>query len=359
MLPRIQKHINDQVTGCLQTSDGFGIPLQVYLMEGNLVAAHAGDDGRSLLRSLEQRGWLTHTKSEGLKTHLATTSESIYTAVLGLHDETQIREVFYERFRENLCRALASDGPMNLECTESVMVPNVQLAHNSSALLEDCFAIVERTERLRNANDSGVYHLGSRPPLSDAERKITALFPEPLPLEEALRQSPFESFQTWDLLMDLIDRSVLVSLKDSQIMTDPEPQATSIPQSGPPRLTRNDAEEKISAGNRVTRAFYKASDHASGAGAGRAQLRLLLDGSPSQYAMLFSGLSIEEDGSLHLTELIQRLRSRVGPERRSLLNSGLRDLIQRTLSMADESLDDTQMNVLLQETSGYEADMGW
>ena len=75
MLPRIQKHINDQVTGCLQTSDGFGIPLQVYLMEGNLVAAHAGDDGRSLLRSLEQRGWLTHTKSEGLKTHLATTSQ--------------------------------------------------------------------------------------------------------------------------------------------------------------------------------------------------------------------------------------------------------------------------------------------
>ena len=118
-------------------------------------------------------------------------------------------------------------------------------------------------------------------------------------------------------------------------------------------------QQKIRAASRVTQAFFKASDALSGPGAGRAQLRLLLDGGPSQFRSLFTGLPIEQDGALHSEELVLRLRTRVGPERRGLLNNGLRDLIQRTLSLADEGLDENSMNHLLEEISGHDAEMGW
>ena len=113
MLPHLLKYLNEQVTGCLQGTDSLGIPLQLYFMEGSLVAAHAGDDNHSILRTLKQRDWLSDAQECDLETRLSTTGESIYTAILGLQKEPQVRETFYERFRENICRLLASQAPVS------------------------------------------------------------------------------------------------------------------------------------------------------------------------------------------------------------------------------------------------------
>lgn len=342
----------------MEGTDALGIPLQVYVMDGSLVAAHAGDDEHFLLRTLQQRGWVSETQLETLKAQ-ATETESLYAAIMETTEDHQVREVFYERFRENLCRLLACDQPLSFQNTEIFLLPNIQLAHDSSALLEDCYATVERTLSLRESRHSELYLTGSRPPLSAAERKVLAIFEGPLPLIEAVRRSPFESFQTWDLLVDLVDRGALVEQQEAPSSPAPQPTSPALSQGNAPRLSRKDAEHKIDAASRVTRAFYRVSDDRSGSGAGRAQLRLLLDGGPPQFRSLFSGLSIEDDGSLPPDELVLRLRTRVGPERRSLLNEGLRDLIQRTLSLADEGLEEAEMDRLLEEIAGHDAEMGW
>ena len=359
MLPRIQKYLDDQSTGCLEGTDALGIPLQVYFMDGNLVAAHAGDDAHFLLRTLLQRTWLRVEEAQKIREEISD-SDSIYSAIMEVNNEPQVREVFYERFRENLCRLLDSKSALSFSLTDTFLIPNVQLSHDSRALLEACYATVERTEDLRSSRTSEVYQKGSRPALSGAERRLLHLFDESLPLLEAVRRSPYESFQTWDLLVDLVDRGALVSLQAPPPQS-PSPRETTPPlsQNSAPRLSRVDAEQKIRAASRVTQAFFKASDALSGPGAGRAQLRLLLDGGPSQFRSLFTGLPIEQDGALHSEELVLRLRTRVGPERRGLLNNGLRDLIQRTLSLADEGLDENSMNHLLEEISGHDAEMGW
>ena len=358
MLPRLQKYLEDQSTGCLEGADSMGIPVRVYFMDGNLVAAHAGDDAHSLLRTLQHRKWLSTADTEQLK-DLITESDSIYDAIMEVNNEPQVREVFYERFRENLCRILATDAPLKFEDTESFFLPNIQLSHDSKALLEDCYATVERTESLRRSRQSDVHVRGTRPPLSGAERTLVELFEESLPLLEAVRRSPYESFQTWDLLVDLVDRGALIPPEDTCPSPPAPEEAPPLPQNAGPRLSRNDAEQKIQAASRVTQAFFKASDGLSGPGAGKAQLRLLLDGGPSQYRTLFSGLPIEDDGALQTEELVVRLRTRIGPERRGLLNNALRDLIQRTLSLADEGLDEDSMNQLLEEITGHDAEMGW
>jgi hypothetical protein len=172
-----------------------------------------------------------------------------------------------------------------------------------------------------------------------------------------VRSSPYESYQSWDLIVDLIERGAIEEVQQAE--TESGPHQAHIPRSSEPRLSKSEAEEKISVVSEITSAFHQTTDHASGPGAGRAQLRLLLDGSPSQHAFLFNGLQIDEKGSLDESELLDRLRTRIGPERRRILNTALQDLIQRTLSMADEGLSPGTMEALLSQISGHQARIRW
>ena len=55
MLLNLRKHIDAQETGSLSTVDAFGIPIVIYLLQGTIVAAHAGDDTHAVLRILLKR----------------------------------------------------------------------------------------------------------------------------------------------------------------------------------------------------------------------------------------------------------------------------------------------------------------
>jgi hypothetical protein len=309
-----------------------------------------------MLRILLKRGWIQEDRLHSLKDK----SEfiPIYDALLEDGENMRLRDAFYDRFRENLCRALEAKAPLSFEAMDAVMIPNIQLCHDTEALLEEAYATVERTRKLRGRTGIHLVQRGTRPALSPAETKLLNLVIEPTPLQTILRQSPFESFQSWDLLSDLLGRGALESAEPQKPEKAPTPSLT-VTHGKEPRLSKHEAEDKIHVLNEVVVAFHKASDMASGSGAGRAQLRLLLDGSPRQFALLFNGLSFGNQGELNSQELVKRLRNRLGPERRRLLNAGMRDLIQRTLSMADESLEAPQMNQLLEDISGHESRLGW
>jgi hypothetical protein len=355
----LRTHIKAGDTGCLSSTDSFGIPLHIYLLNGSLVAAHAGDDTHALLRVLLKRDWIEESQLHVYKDQAA--FQTIYDVLLQDGESMRLREAFYDRFRENLCRFIEAAADPSFEALEAVMIPNIQLTHETQALVEEALSVVERTHKTRNEKGLLLVQPGTRPALSAPEKKLLRLAPDSTPLQALVRQSPFESFQSWDLLSDMLERNVLEFVATEtppQKATLQEPPPTQQPNAAP-RLSKNEAEEKIQVLNEVVSAFHQASDQLAGPGAGRAQLRLLLDGSPRQFALLFNGLELAEDGQVNATELVQRLRTRIGPERRNLLNAGVRDLIQRTLSMADESLDTPQMNALLERISGQESRLGW
>ena len=357
MLPPLLDHHQAEHTGCLAAQDAFGIPLKAYFMDGNLVAAHASDDAHALLRSLHQRGWIEQKDMQTLKNEAET--GDIYELLLNTGEPVRIREVFYERFKENICRMIATDAPFDFESLDFVLMPNIHVGHDTETLLQESHFIVERSHRFRHAETVLLYHLGPRPTLSEAERTIASLLTEPLPLQALVRESPYEAYQTWDLIVDLIERGAIEPIREAKEDDSTPPPKEIIHQSREPRLSRSEAEEKISVASEITSAFHQATDKSLGTGAGRAQLRLLLDGSPSQHAFLFNGLQIGPHGSLDEGDLLGRLRTRIGPERRRILNTALQDLIQRTLSMADEGLNTQTMETLLSQISGHQSRMRW
>ena len=326
-------------------------------MEGNLVAAHASDDSHALLRSLHQRKWIDAESMATLRVQAET--HEIYDLLLEKESQSRIREVFYERFKENICRIIASQEPAEFEALEGIFMPNIHVGHDTETLLNESNFVVERSAKLRSSEVVSLYRIGTRPTLSEPERQIASLLSTPLPLQALIRSSPYESYQSWDLLIDLIERGAIEEVQEGDEEQGPTDELTPIPQSREPRLSRSEAEEKISVASEITAAFHNATDHTNGPGAGRAQLRLLLDGSPSQHAFLFNGLQIEPTGSLDEGELLNRLRTRIGPERRRILNTALQDLIQRTLSMADEGLSPKTMESLLSQISGHQSRIRW
>jgi hypothetical protein len=139
-------------------------------------------------------------------------------------------------------------------------------------------------------------------------------------------------------------------------------EADEIPQAkfAAPTLTEEEIISKIDVANEVLSGILSSFDGEQGAGAGRAALQLLIDGSPAKFAALFFDVQIEDDGMLPGQQLVQNLYQRPPSEHRHLLGDGLVDLIERTLSIAaDELTSDQAIDDMLEKSAGYRQRMGF
>ncbi|MCA9489163.1 MAG: hypothetical protein KC621_04555 [Myxococcales bacterium] len=127
---------------------------------------------------------------------------------------------------------------------------------------------------------------------------------------------------------------------------------------GAPTITEEEAEAKIDVANEVLGEVLRAFDAAEGSGRGRADLQLLVDGVPSQYAALLHDLHIADDGALPYRILLRNLSARPTTEHRLLLTNGLMDIIERALSSAADELPDDQIDTLLESVAGYRSRLG-
>ena len=127
---------------------------------------------------------------------------------------------------------------------------------------------------------------------------------------------------------------------------------------GGPALSNPDALAKIAVANDVLLALSSAFDAQNSAGAGSAQVQLLLDGAPSEFASLFVGLTAGSDGTAAPAAMLQNLRKRPATEHRRYLNRALADLIERAMNMGAENLDDEHVDAFLEKCVGYQARLG-
>ena len=56
--------------------------------------------------------------------------------------------------------------------------------------------------------------------------------------------------------------------------------------------------------------------------------------------------------------MLKNLRKRPASEHRRLLNRGLQDVIERSLSVASEELNDVQLDAFLEHIVGYQQRLG-
>ncbi|MEZ4317978.1 MAG: hypothetical protein R3F61_10760 [Myxococcota bacterium] len=125
-----------------------------------------------------------------------------------------------------------------------------------------------------------------------------------------------------------------------------------------PVLSEADALEKIEVCNDVLRRVTSAFDAAAGAGRGRAQIQLLVDGSPSKYTALLHDLTVLENGELPADDLLDNLAGRPPSEHRQLINSALKNVIERALSSAADDLPEDSFDDVYESVAGYNKRLG-
>jgi hypothetical protein len=125
-----------------------------------------------------------------------------------------------------------------------------------------------------------------------------------------------------------------------------------------PRLADDDARNKIDVVNEVLETVRSAIDHLNGGGGGNARIQLIVDGSAGPFAALFGGIELQADGRLPVEPVLKNLRKRPVTEHRPLLQRASIDIIERTLSLASEDLDEAQMDDVLEKVAGYQQRLG-
>jgi hypothetical protein len=140
-----------------------------------------------------------------------------------------------------------------------------------------------------------------------------------------------------------------------------ELEADELPQAkyGAPTLTDDLALDKIEVAQDALGKIADAFDEEKGAGAGRAALQLLVEGSPGAFSHLFADVQVNEDNRISAKHMLRNLYQRPLSEHRKLLNDGLIDLIERALSMGADELSDEAVDAMLEHVAGYRQRIGF
>lgn len=151
-----------------------------------------------------------------------------------------------------------------------------------------------------------------------------------------------------------------VSLGNADEDEDMEFEADEVPSQtfGAPRLSEEDAEKKVGVANSVLEVIAAEYDKAQGPGAGRAAVQLLVDGPPLAFAPLFKDVTANGRGGIAHFELLRNLYSRPATEHRRLLQDGIKNLLDRGMSIAADELPDEGVDAVLESAAGLRQRLG-
>jgi hypothetical protein len=208
-------HLDAGSIGCLHARLAGATEIQVFVMLGEILAAHASDDRARLLRLLQNTGAVESGRLEALRA-AAREGHSITEELFELVPEETVQELLGERFRENLFRFLQTSLAPRFEELDSVFVENIQVGHESRRLVEEFDELVQSTARLRSP--PGLVLAPGGGTMKAAEhRRIAALCSRRLPIGELLERSPWEGGRTLAIVGEMLERGLLVPVSGREV----------------------------------------------------------------------------------------------------------------------------------------------
>jgi hypothetical protein len=142
----LARHLKRGSTGRL-TVGAPGHQVDVYTMNGQVVAAECTDDIRLLLRRIAATGALARERAAELGGQ-ADVGDAVFGLLLEEVEEPVMERALFDRFRDNLARYLGSDEPAGFTPLGAVFVENFQLGHDTPALLRECAAMWRQSQRV-------------------------------------------------------------------------------------------------------------------------------------------------------------------------------------------------------------------
>lgn len=196
-------HILDEgSTGCLAVSARGGL-LQLFVMDGNIIAARSPEDDILLLRRGVVTGLLTRAQA-GEMMHRAE-DQPVADQLYEVMTEDHAGNLLFDRFRENVGQWLCAAPPAEFEGMEGIFLTDLHLGHDTRALLAELEELLSRTSGLRSVEGlRSAVRPGPSPVQEPEAPRMLALVGQGRAISEILRVSPWEELASLDLLARML-----------------------------------------------------------------------------------------------------------------------------------------------------------
>lgn len=202
------EHLNEGVTGCLSLREAEGAERRVYVMQGEILAAHGPDDGPGVVRRLVNHSAVTERQSEEYLKRLSE-GDRLDEILFGQIPDELLLDVLSERFRQDVLDFLLTPGTPDFEPMDAIFVDNIQIGHDSRALVTELEARSERIRVLLAHASAITVRMGKQRPTRLEEARLLDLLEAPARIVDLVAASPYEKGATLDLLWEMLGHSVL------------------------------------------------------------------------------------------------------------------------------------------------------
>lgn len=189
----------DRATGRLATATGAS-EVNVYLLNGEVVAAVTGDDERQLVHLMTLQGIFTPEQRSVLDDRIDE-GQSVFGDLLGLAPD-DIEKLLAQRFRQNLCDYVDSMSRPTFTPQKTVFVDNLQMGHESRALVEACCAMATKASRI--SFDVELVRGRNQPRRGAGVQAAALLTDVPQTVSSLLLRMPMEPTPARGILVDLV-----------------------------------------------------------------------------------------------------------------------------------------------------------
>ncbi len=198
------------LTGRLSRAEGRMPSREVFVMQGQILAAHGPEDGPWVIRRLVNSGALTERQGKAFIRRL-TRGIPFDELILGHVPDGLLEELMIGRFRQNLLDFLSSPPPIEFQAMDTMFVANIQSGHDTRQTLQAIVDLRERIGPLMRHRGPLTLGLGPGMPSTRQEARITDLCDPPISLRDLLTYSPFETGETLDCVMQMLASGGLIS----------------------------------------------------------------------------------------------------------------------------------------------------
>ena len=224
----LREYLNDSQTGCLTHQDGGSH--RVFLMQGEILAAHGPDDDSWVVQRLVNNGTLTEGQGRQVVFYLGQ-GYRLEELLLDQVPDQQLMELLSARFRQNLLEFSLLSGPLAFETMDAIFVDNLQVGHDSLVLLNEIEQLRTRIAPIRMQLDQLMVQPGPTTPRAQQEAQILALCPTPTSLQDVVAASPWEEGPTLDIIQRMVTDEMMLFSSASPQQQQPAAPTDNLPAS--------------------------------------------------------------------------------------------------------------------------------
>ncbi|MCB9780848.1 MAG: hypothetical protein H6742_19930 [Alphaproteobacteria bacterium] len=205
----VRDHLSRGVTGCLELCRADGAELQLYVMQGEIIAAHSPDDGPAVVQRMLNGGAISQGLAREIRQALAS-GASFEGELLGRVPEDLFLDLLVQRFRQNVLDFISSLEAPRFTPLEAVFVENIQTGHDSMELLSVLTAQRDTIAELLADRDRVVVRPGTAAPRRQVHARLLDLSEPEIVLGSLMDLSPFEDGATVTAIVDMAASGVVV-----------------------------------------------------------------------------------------------------------------------------------------------------